>query len=558
MAYIHGAYGEITASKAQSVRAGDVVVGYIGTAPVNLIRGYATKNLVNEPIKVSNMAEATNMLGYAPDWDKFTLCEAFAEHFDNTVQNIGPIYVVNVLDPTVHRKSTQVTKSLTFSNFRCEIESDTIILDTLALASMTEGTDYSVEYNFAKGTVMLKLLGSSSITTVNATYYEIDADAVDSSAIIGSKTSEGVYKGLYAFDLLYSKYNAILNILAAPGWSHIPAVYTAMVSKVTKLNGHWDGFALADIPVEDAKSEEATVNSHVATVADAKLIESTVEVWNAAGTTKGALTTDYTLAYSSGTLTITLQSGGSLYSENKVIVKYKATVATIAEAIAWKASKGYTSENSKVFWPEVKDGAGRIFHLSTVCAATMMATDLSHEGVPFESPSNKEIMATAQYFGSTPKNQGFDQETANGLNEKGITTAAFWAGRWVLWGPHTAAYIYGGNMDERSIFDATLRTLMYITNNFQVDHGTQIDQPMTPQDKDSILNFEKAKLDRLKSIGALIGSPVVEFVESENSLSDMMNGDFIWHFNVTNTPVFKSGTARVTYTDEGFAAFFEA
>ena len=71
------------------------------------------------------------------------------------------------------------------------------------------------------------------------------------------------------------------------------------------------------------------------------------------------------------------------------------------------------------------------------------------------------------------------------------------------------------------------------------------------------LNAELVKLDRLKGIGALIGEPEVLFVESENPVSDMVNGDFVWHFNVTNTPPFKSGTARVTYTDEGFAAFFE-
>ena len=113
-------------------------------------------------------------------------------------------------------------------------------------------------------------------------------------------------------------------------------------------------------------------------------------------------------------------------------------------------------------------------------------------------------------------------------------------------------------MDARATFDVNIRMLMYITNSFQLDHGTKIDQPMTPQDRDVILNEEKQKLDTLTGIGALIGSPSVEFLETENALTDMMNGDFVWNFNVTNTPPFKSGTARVSYTDEGFAAFFEA
>lgn len=557
MAYKHGAYGEITPSKVKKAVQGDVVVGYIGLAPVNLIRGFASKDLVNMPIKISNMSDAQEKLGYSNDWSTFTLCEAFAEHFDNSVQNIGPIYVVNVLDPATHKSGSATSKSLTCANYRVEFESDTIILDTFAIAGKVEGVDYTLDYNYSRKTVVVKMLTGAATQTLSASYYEIDTTGIDASTIIGSKTSEGVFSGLYAWELLYQYHNAVLNVLAAPGWSEITSVYMAMVRTVTKLNGHWDGFALADIPVEDKKTEEATVTSHVATVSVDNLDEDSVEVWKGDGSAKGTITTDYTLAYAAGTLTITLVSGGALYSEAKVIVKTTSKVATITDAISWKAAKGYTAENSKVFWPEVKDAQNRIFHLSTICAATMMATDLTHEGVPFESPSNKPIMATAQYFGAASKSKGFDQETANSLNEKGITTAVFWGGRWVLWGPHTAAYAYNENVEARAIFDATLRTLMYITNSFQIDHGFEIDKPMTPQDRDTVLNAELVKLDRLKGIGALIGDPEVLFVESENPVSDMVNGDFVWHFNVTNTPPFKSGTARVTYTDEGFAAFFE-
>src|SRR5699024_557604 len=138
------------------------------------------------------------------------------------------------------------------------------------------------------------------------------------------------------------------------------------------------------------------------------------------------------------------------------------------------------------------------------------------------------------------------------------TTACFWGGQWVLWGPHTAAYTYNGNMDARGIFDSNIRMLEYITNSFQLDHGTEIDAPMTPQDKDTILNFEKQKLDTLLGIGALIGTPTVEFLETENPTSNMMNGDFVWDITATPTPPFKSGTVRVCYTDEGFQSFFES
>ena len=486
MAYKHGAYGEIVSSSVSGAQQSESVAAYIGTAPVNLIRGYADANIVNMPVKVANMSDAQRKLGYSDNWEGFTLCEAFAEHFDNVIGNVGPIYVVNVLNPDTHRALDQTTTELTFSNKRAEFESDDIILDTFAMADKVEGVDYSLEYNFAKGTVVVRLLTDDGTTSLQCSYYTVDPDAVKDADIIGNTTQDGHYTGTHALKLIYQYHNAVLNMLAAPGWSHIPAVYRAMVSAVQNLNGHWNGFVHADIPIVDA--DENAINN-------------------------------------------------------------------LEKAMAWKQENGYTSEFSKVYWPMVNDG-GRVFHLSTVGQATMQRVDLGHDSIPFESPSNKEIMATRQHFGNVT-HHGFDQETANVLNADGITTACFWGGRWVLWGPHTAAYKYGAGMDPRAIFDVNIRMMEHVTNGFQLRHGVKIDQPMTPQDRDTILNEERQELDTLLGIGALIGTPSVEFLETSNSESEMMNGNFVWDISATNTPPFKSGTVRMGYTDEGFSAFFE-
>ena len=74
--------------------------------------------------------------------------------------------------------------------------------------------------------------------------------------------------------------------------------------------------------------------------------------------------------------------------------------------------------------------------------------------------------------------------------------------------------------------------------------------------KDSIINAENEELDRLVGLGAIIGDPSIEFLESANSTNDIMQGDFVFDIQFTNTPPFKSGTARVCYTDDGFAAYF--
>ena len=483
MAYKHGAYGEITKSKAVAAAQADTVLVYVGTAPVHLISGYSTAGIINTPVRLRNMDEARATFGYLDDWDSYTLCEAFAEHFNNSVANSGPIYVINVLDPDTH-KDTQVSLSnQDLSDGPVKISNGhNVIVDSVGVTGKTKGTNFSVSYDAEEDVVIV-----TPITTLTATetitYYPIKVSDVTSTTIIGAVNADGTSTGIAAIKQLYPKYNAVPNLIAAPGWSDTPAVYTAMVAASQKINGHWEAFVIADIPAS-------------------------------------------------------------------------STVDTIAKAKTWQTTNGYTSERSKVCWPKKIDGSGKVYHLSTACAATMLRVDQSHESVPMESPSNKEIMATGQYFGAGVSNPGYDQVEVNDLNEVGITSLCFWDGRWVLWGPHTAAYKYGTSMDPRGIFDVNFRMLEYITNGFQRRHGVEIDGPMTLGLKDSIINAEQEELDRLVGLGAIIGDPTVEFLESANSTNDIMQGDFVFDIQFTNTPPFKSGTARVCYTDDGFAAYF--
>lgn len=485
--YLYGAYGHIGATVAQSaVQAGTVPV-YIGLAPVNLVRGYKDAGIINKPVKVSNLMDAQRKLGYSTDWDAFSLCEAFAAHFNNPIGNIGPIYVINVLDPDTMRTNEPTMKTLTFSGGRAEFKSDKIILDTLLLAELTEGVDFYASYNFAKGSVIITSANPDDPLTGNitASYYEVDVSKVKAADIIGG-VEDGVYKGLAALTLLYQEHNAVPNILAAPGWSEIPAVYNALISASQKINGHWDAFVVADLPIRD---------------------------------------------------------GGT-------------AVDTIEKAIDWKNAHAYSSERSKVYWPKGMNNAGEIYHLSTLAVVEMLRADNSHDSVPMETPGNKMIGITKLYFGAESKNMGYDQQTANELTQKGISTAVFWGGNWVLWGDHTAAYAYGADVDPRAIFDTSMRMLMHITNSFQREWSTAIDKPMDRQMKDTILNREQEKLDALVAIGALIGTPRVLFLESENSTDDMMNGDFRWDIAVTPTPPLKSATAYVSYTNAGFSVYF--
>ena len=482
--YKHGTYGEFAESIGGVATQSGTVAVYVGIAPVHLTRGFSES--VNAPVKLANMKNVQVYMGYSKNWGNFDLCEAFHVHFANPIGNVGPIVAINVLNPATHKKSTATTKSITITNGRATFESDTIILDTLVIADRVEGTDFTIGYDFSRGQVVITAIGDAFTGETTVTYSEVDTSLVTAEDIIGSVTDAGVYTGMGCIGLVYPELNLIPNLLLSPGWSDNPEVYKALIAAGTKINGHWDAFVYADIPVVDSS----------------------------------------------------------------------AKVDTIALAKTWKTNNYYVSERSKVFWPKAKDNSGNIYHTSVLGAWRSMVVDASHDGIPMESPSNKALPVVKQYFGEGSTNRGFDQQQANDLNANGITTVVYWGGQWVLWGPHTAAYEFGAVMDNRSIFDNSIRMMMYVSNSFQAEHALTIDQPMTRAMADTIRNREQEKADALSAMGAFVGTPVVHFDQSDNSDAAIVEGDFVWSFECTPTTPFKSGTLKVAYTTAGFDSLF--
>lgn len=483
--YTHGAYGVMAKTISHIADIGSTVAVYIGTAPVNLIRGYGA--YVNTPVLLNSMSDVMAYCGYSAAWDKFTLCEAFKLHFDNAAGNIGPVVAINAMDPVAHGKTEQTTAELSVVNGRASIVSDTIILDTLKIDGKTEGKDYTVSYDFTAGRVELTFADGST-TNLQATYTEIDPAAVTAEHIIGKASDDGEYTGLGCIELIYQYLDLVPNLILVPGWSSDPNVCKAMVKAATGINGHWFAKVYADIPLSD---------------------------------------------------------GGQ-------------KIDTRATAIKWHQDHGYnTTDTLTPFWPKAKGTDGNIYHLSVLWAWRQMQVDMENGGLPFETASNKPIPATGQYFGKDSTNRGFDQRAANDLNAVGITTACYWGGRWVLWGPHTGAFRHGNVADERCIFDSNVRMLMHVLNRFQIDNAEMIDKPMTRSQADSIRNKEQEKVDAWAAMGAFIGEPVVEFVQTDNTIENLVNGVFQWQFRGTTTPALRSATMHGAYTTEGINAYYE-
>lgn len=482
MAYKHGTYGVLTATANAASNSASVVV-YVGTAPINKIAGQAGKipELVNKPLKITGLLSARKLLGYSEkaDFAKYTLCEAVEAHFKNSLDTVGPIYVINVFNPNEGAADAEPV-TLTVTKKIAKFTLGDMILDTLAVGEgLTAGTDYELSYDSVSDVVTIKMLGETIPTTVKVSGKVAATNSISATDIIGEIKGTGEKTGLKAIADIYGIYSDIVNVIAAPGFSETPAVYEAMIETAKKLNGHWDAFVNADIPVG-------------------------------------------------------------------------ASTNTIAKAIAWKKENGYNEGISKVYWPMAKRTDGKTFHLSTLATYEMQKQDLSNDGVPFVSVSNKET-DVADFYGGTGFH-AYDIEDANILNTEGITTLVKAGGVFRLWGPHTAAFNFedqeAGELDPVYQFDSSIRTMLHITNRFQADNFDDIDKPMTMALKDQILVREQSKLDTLKSMGALIGEPIV-FFSDDNDAESLSKGDFVWDIQTTTATPFKSGTVKVGYTSAG-------
>lgn len=491
--YKHGAYGAIQAVGNRVADDSQSAIVYIGTAPVHTLEGGAKS--VNVPILVRNIAEARKYFGYSDDWASYTLCEAMYVHLMQ--KGVGPLVLINVLDPTkaAHKKATATTASKTPVNGIITIaEAESAILDSFTVATQdstpvtkVKGEDYTIAYNADKKTVVITSIGTGLGTSaLTVTYNEIKPDGVAASDVIGTTDDLGTNTGLYAMRNVYQLTGVIPAFLAAPGFSSDPTVNAAMLAIARKINGHWDAYCFADIPLADG-----------------------------------------------------------------------ATPLTLATVKTYKDANGYNSPNETVYWPMVKGTDGKKYHISVLAAGNFQELLIDQDGIPYKTASNTDCPIIENlYEGESVTGKVYDDSIINEkLNKNGIASAAYVGGRWAIWGCHSADYDQT-NADKMNVSETSRMMLYYISNDFQHRRPVNVDKPMTANDLASIVAEEQTRLDALLRIGALTLGNVSLNAEYQD-MSDIMNGDYSFVFNVSTTPLARSLTAIVNWTDEGFITYFE-
>ena len=221
-------------------------------------------------------------------------------------------------------------------------------------------------------------------------------------------------------------------------------------------------------------------------------------------------------------------------------------------AIEWKNENKYNSNCEKLCWPKVMSG-GKELWLSIVAIVRKLQTDSENKDIPYETASNKVIDIDGLVVDG--KKIKFSQEKANELNEKGITTAIYSGGKYVLWGPHMSNYEYGVTNAIEEIFDVNIIMNKYLLNDFQLRNIDKIDKPMTRNDIDALINSEQTILNAYISAGELLYGQIT-FESADNIRSDLLQGDFTFNTLVTNTLPAKSITQKIKTTSKGIDSLY--
>lgn len=203
-------------------------------------------------------------------------------------------------------------------------------------------------------------------------------------------------------------------------------------------------------------------------------------------------------------------------------------VTKYADAPAWKNNNNIVDPQQVVCWPMVKLG-NEHFHLSTQLAGVICRTDAAYDGIPYKSPSNENLQTTATIL-EDGKEIWLGPDSAGYLNGEGIVTGLNFTGGWKLWGNRTAAY--PGVSDVKDTFIPLRRMLNWIGNTLVLTFWQSVDNPLNRRQIDTVIDSANIWLNGLAGREAILGGRV-EFLETENPITDLMDGIARFHVYVT-------------------------
>ena len=197
----------------------------------------------------------------------------------------------------------------------------------------------------------------------------------------------------------------------------------------------------------------------------------------------------------------------------------------------WKNKNNMVDPDQILCWPMVQLGDYR-FHLSTQICGLMATVDAGNRGIPYESPSNKNLKMDACVLkDGTPVNLTWNQVDLIAGSWGVVTAVNFLDSGWVAKGNYTACY--PGNTDVKDQFIPVSRMFDFIGNTLIRTFWSKLDKPMTPALRDSILQTCNIWLGGLTGGGYLYGARA-EMLAEENPLTSLLDGIITLH--IYNAP----------------------
>ena len=446
MAYQHGVYTfEVPTSIVPPVTTTAGLTVIVGTAPINL----TDPTLVNKPVLAYSYAEAVQKMGYSTDFDSYTICEAISSHF--ALYGVGPLVMINVLDPEKHKKSGEAT--LDVVDGEAILKQSGVLATSLEITSEDGSTPYAeFETEFDDDGYLHIFVEATG--KIKASFNQLDSAAVTSSDVIGGVSLDGSLKGLELVNEVFPRFRTVPGLLISPKFSTDSAVAAVMKAKVKNINGVFPSMAIVDIPTDVVR--------------------------------------DYT------------------------------------EVPAYKNQNNLNDPNLLVAWPKVSLG-GVQYHMSTQLASEINLTDAQNEGVPYKSPSNKNLQMDACVLADGTEVM-LDLTQANYLNGQGIITALNWTGGWKAWGNETSAY--PDNTDPKDRFISVRRMFINEQNSVILTYWQKVDDPGNPKLIQLVTDSKNIDLNGKAARGFILGGRV-EFMETENPVTALMDGTYTFHLYLT-------------------------
>jgi hypothetical protein len=443
---------------------------YVGLATINA----GDVAAVNVPRVYYTLAEAVDDLGPitpSSEWGDWTLHEAVHAHF--SVYSVGPIVCINVLDPD---NAAHVSSGLNESHI-LDVDGN----DTLQIYGAPDEPTRGILLS----TVVVKN-ATGATTHVLGTDYTLAFD--DDGFVVVSRVVGGAIGALatllISFDYLDPSGVVAADIIGG----YVGGVYTGLevVEQVYPSLRLLPGFIVAP-----KWSETPSIAARMAVIAR-----------SINGSFRAMAIVDL--------------------SSNP------ATIPSYADAPAWKSTNNFDSIDMVTCWG-LADNDGDVYHLSTVAACVANVVDAAHDGIPYASPSNKDVSATTMTL-----DDGADvlltRPQANSLNDQGIVTMLNGFNGWKLWGNRTGGY--PGTTDPKDAFIPIRRMFNWIANTIILTADRDIDEPGNRRLIDGVVGTIGAFLNGLIAAGALIDG-VIEFRSDENPVADLADGKVKFHVTLT-------------------------